>query len=186
MTQDTRKYPKIERHFIPAIIAPIEGSYNHQPPVSRRDHKAVSRRIRSQVRPFAPAADIPSETKEKFVSPAANMRKIIDFSMASLHESDKRWHCSVMAEMCERLASCWNCTNKITPEQLYVLYEIHAWACPKTGTKHSIRTPLSIEFLTHVWQGGKLEISNVRPVYNGFLPGQYRWVQPTYIEAIAA
>jgi hypothetical protein len=184
MTQDTRKYPKVERHFYPALIKPdFAPVLNRQPPVV--SDKPLRRMIRNQVKPFKPETIAPKDTP--FVTPAANMRRVIDFALASLRESDKRYHCQVMFEMCERLAGCWNCSNHITPEQLYILYEIHAWACPKTGTKHSIRTPLSLEFKTHIWQGGRLAISNAIPVYNGNLPGEYHWIGlPEYRQALAA
>lgn len=183
MTQDERKYPKIEKHFIPAIIEPdFAPVFNRQPPVV--DDAYYSRLIRDNVRPFNP---VNPETNPSQANPAANMRKVIDFALASLKESDKRYHCQVMFEMCERLANCWNATNHITPDALYVLYEIHAWACPKTGTKHSFKTPLSLEFKTHIWQGGKLSIANAIPVYNGNLPGEFHWIPtPEFVRALAA
>jgi len=188
MTQDVRKYPKVEKHFIPAIIAPdFQPVWNRQPPVV--SDKPLRRMIRNRIRPFTPESEevLRPKMTPTVVNPAANMRKVIDFALASLRESDKRYHCQVMFEMCERLAGCWNCSNSITPEQLYILYEIHAWACPKTGTKHSIRTPLSLEFKTHIWQGGRLAISNAIPVYNGNLPGEYHWVGlPEYSQALSA
>jgi len=191
MAQDERKnlkFPIIVKHYSkPAeTIAPDNvGNWNYQPPVI--SDKPMRRLIREQVKPFKLEQKPEMNPHGVSSNPAANMRKVIDFALASLRESDKRYHCQVMFEMCERLALCWNCSNHITPEQLYVLYEIHAWACPKTGTKHSIRTPLSLEFKTHIWQGGRLAISNAIPVYNGNLPGEYHWVGlPEYHQAIAA
>jgi hypothetical protein len=180
-SKNVDKYPIIVRKFSKPTETPspdFVGNWRYDAPVV--SDKPMRRMIRNQVKPFAPAAIAP-------VTPATNMRRVIDFALASLRESDKRYHCQVMFEMCERLAGCWNCSNHITPEQLYILYEIHAWACPKTGTKHSIRTPLSLEFKTHIWQGGRLAISNAIPVYNGNLPGEYHWIGlPEYRQALAA
>lgn len=182
MTQDERKHKKFSNPQVTNNIIEVPN-WNYQPVTidHNRHYKEV---VRKQIIPFQPEQDTP---KVESTDSIGNMRKVIDFALASLRESDKRYHCQVMFEMCERLALCWNCSNHITPEQLYILYEIHAWQCPKTGTKHSIRTPLSLEFKTHIWQGGKLAISNAIPVFNGNLPGEFHWIaKPDYLQAIAA
>lgn len=184
MTQDTHKnkakYPKVHKHFVKEVLETPEfaPNWNYTPRIPHND-KPLKRIIRNQIKPFVPATVVPDGT--------ANLRKVIDFALASLAESDKQWHCQVMWEMCERLANCWNCTNHITKQELRFMYDYFQWTCPKTGTKHSIRTPLSIEFKTHVWQGGVMRIANTRPVYNGNLPGEFHWIgKPDYLQVIAA
>lgn len=188
MTQDERKrqakYPKVHKHFVKEVLETPEfvPNWNYQPRIPHND-KPLKRIIRNQIKPFVPATDIPAVVD----NPAANLRKVIDFAVASLAESDKRWHCEVQHEMLNRLAYCWNVANHITPAELRFMYDYFQWTCPKTGTKHSIRTPLSIEFKTHIWQGGVMKIANVRPIYNGNLPGEFHWIgKPDYLQVIAA
>lgn len=186
MTQDERKrpkFPQVHKHFTKVIEPEFTPNWNYQPREDKRDNHRLTRLIRSQIKPFQP------EQKPE-MSPQglnSNLRKVIDFSLASLTESSKRHHCRVLAGMCQRIADCRNATNTITEEQLYVLFEIHAWQCPKTGVKHSIRTPLSIEFKQPIWQGGRVAISNCLPVFNGCLPGEYHFIPaPDYLQVMVA
>src|SRR5215207_8225563 len=77
MTQDERKNSKfiqIVKHYSkPATIAPdFVGNWNHQPPMCKHEDKALARRIRSQVKPFAQGPTGP-ELNPTGVNPAANM-----------------------------------------------------------------------------------------------------------------
>lgn len=151
---DTYKNDKLNIHLLPA-------------PASRR---AI---IRSKITPFHRPADW---TRPHITRPTQR-RKIINLATASLSEADKWFHCRVMYEMILKLSVCWNCPVDyfVSVDSIFYLYASCDWTCPRTGVQHSTHTPLSIEFCTPVWRGGRLALSNMRPVYNGFLPGEYRW-----------
>lgn len=181
LNKKAMKYPKVSHHFRKVEDncdnAPVPN-WNYQPRIPTND-KPLQRLIRKQVKPFTP------ELVEKISisEPIANMRRIIDFSLASLRESDKRYHCQIMANLCQRLGVYWNCTNYISAEALYHLYEHYSWQCPVTKIRHSFKTPLSLEFLVRIWQGGSLTISNVIPRYTGDAPGEWTFTyQPTLFE----
>lgn len=172
----SQKYPQVLKHYS-RIIQPVNEiarNWNYQPPMV--DNAYYRDLIRDRVQPFQPEQVTPF-TPSIVEKPIATPQKVIDFALASLTEAQKREHAATMFEMCKRLAYCWNRAIDINlnPDGLYYLFESYRWQCPSTGVTHSWRTPLSIEFIVHPFAGGRIALFNIRPRYNGLLPGEFRW-----------
>ena len=161
------------------------SKFNSTPKLDDKPLKAL---IRSQVKPFQPEPVAPKTTP---IATIGNDRRMIDFQTAIIPESEKRYHCSAIFDMLNRLAECWNTVNHITPEMLYTVYEMYEWRCAVTKVLHSVDrpyTPLNVEFLRPVWQGGRMVVSNIRPIfYSGWFRGEYRWagMYSTHRQAVA-
>jgi hypothetical protein len=145
----------------------------------------------SKTSPLVDVMDTVSKTspldKSAPLGHIGNYRHIIDFQAASLTESAKRHHICVMLDMVHKLASCWNTlVYDVNEASLLALFAHYNWQCPVSGKYHTWRYPLTIEFLTPVWLGGKIQLSNMRPRYTGWLPGEYNWLsKPTLSEMVA-
>lgn len=147
--------------------------YSFTPVISHDDPVLRKQIIRKQIKPFQPEAVLP---KSAPLAHPANTRKVIDFQTAIISEPEKWHHISVMLELCERLAACWNTVvYDVNEASLYALFAHYGWTCPVTGKVHSWKTPLTIVFLCPVWQGGKIALANMQPRFMGWLPGEYRW-----------
>jgi hypothetical protein len=168
---------------------PDTGNWNCTPScVDDSHYRAI---IRDKVRPFTPRL-VTSGISPKQIKPfqppqpvapkvtplesIGNRNKVIDFALATITEAEKRQFIHTMMELCERLSACWNTpVYDVNEAALMALFNHYSWRCPVTQKVHSHRFPLTIEFLCPVWQGGKIQLSNMRPRFMGWLPGEYRW-----------
>lgn len=184
LSKKSQKFIQIVKHYTrPVPAAQENGNWNYTP--SCVDNSHYREIIRRKVRPFTPQ---PVAPKVVPVTPAANHPKLIDFALASLTEAHKREHAATMHDMIKRLSSCWNraIDHNLNADGLYYLFESYRWQCPVTGVTHSWRTPLSIEFIVHPFAGGRIALFNIRPRYNGLLPGEYRWRGKPSLAELAA